>query len=1057
MSKRFETSLSGGINNNTRKDLLNPTQVVDSRNLLVLENGSLSVGGNAVYDPSIITDFGDAKKFWLWRPFRKPYFRYSTVNYRTTDFLVYVFYKEGTTNYVTVRGVVNDGSGDHYVSQAPPLNNEIKVEVSQEPSIAFSGNRMTIVDGIDGTFSRFIEIDEDGIFITSEVGVNAPIYPIVPLTQEDTGTPNIGIGAESGSFFGYIATFVDKFGVESNPSPMLYNTSEFIGGDDQQAYRNEVFSPLRFIRGVDLSLSLINNDPNISDVEKINLYRSDGLYSESAFVPTEFSLIATIPLASSYSDYNSVGIDSKAVSYENDNQVRAEGIVAANTRLFITNTNNEVKFPIPYPKYIKIDIANPNSKTYINGVIKIFITGNIPIDFPAEPDLGVATDERDLYRFFHSDLTTPIPCLYKYDGANKTPTYHLRIPVLTAGTTTSIYLAYYPTGSMPILPTGWDKPYLGYPEQMDVTTLANFKEDSGDSYIQRYLVKDENNRIVLGGNLEDNGFSKDSLSYNNITFDNTVFLCRYENSIQDRLNVLTFDNTLSQIVTKDNLLSPKLPSVYTAYGWFNLAVDDMDIDSNKYYQIMGEVFDDDRDDGLFLYASKLSSQVIRFTLLEWDQGSETLLTPSLELDFGLYLNRFISWFIYMSVDSITGKIFLHVRGINQQGSVVEDYKSISFTFSQVAEFEDRWFYLGEFSNFAPPTIPPKYNVINQVTDFHFHEGLYVDTPSSVNNIADGRVIFDNARIGYDYDSSIVTNENMTFNDDEEISGIASSEGMLRWSDQAGLVFPTLNELQIGSKIIKVVPRIGAKNEYTSILDIYAENGIYILQIDNLSSATTLIPLTGDANSYVLINKYAVVRVGSSNYFLSKEGLIRQTGESFSNLTGLIINAEFDRIAYIKKYNAIGLRETGGQYLWLYDIKREIFTKHNIFIESFSDIDENDFNVIEDNGEMSLYPSTSFDISTVQVVTRTFYLENADLLRFRIEYLSEDSGTMRIISNYNQVPPAEYGVGLDIDLTINSGEWYYVPNGFRCESFYMILNGFSGIGKIEYEVKPRGRR
>jgi len=1058
--KRFENALSGGINNNTRPDLLGESQVVDSNNLIVDKNGVLTIGGDAVYDASLITDYANSVKFWLWRPFRKPYFYSGGTKYQATEFLVYVFYDEGNSK-VKIGGFVNNGTSDVYAYFNLSASTRTEIDVVAEPAIAFSGNRMTIVDGVNGTFARFVEINSDGEFIESEVGVDAPTHFVELTNQTGTSVEDTGIAVPDGSFFGYVITYEDEFGIESNPSPIMYNTSTFIDGEDQLSHKDDTFNPTEFISGTTLTIADFGLQ-DLSDIERINIYRSSGLYTESAFAPSVFSFIKSIPVAEFYTDFNVLGVDAKEISYENDNKVRADDITPANTTLFLTNTTNEVKFPIAYTKYFKLKIDNVNSRTYVNGIIKVSLHGDTPVGFPAEPNNEVIPFSTNSFRFYYEDLTTPIPCLYLFSLDASTgityPTYHLRIPKLTGNSTTTIYVAY--DTILPTVSTEQEKGYMGALFQMTTDSVADFLADSGNHYISRYNVKDENNLVVLGGSHQDNAFYSGSRVSEFGGYDATKELCLYENIILDRKGAETISDTKGFIRTTDNFLPTKVPAIYTAYAWFNLDINWGGTSyPTPYFQVMGEVLDDDGDDGMYLYARETSSTTIQFVMVEWDNDDYSCLSSTITITDTTPHNS-IRFFICMSVDSVAGETYLYINSVNSNMGVQEAEASNTFTFSQSSANEQRWFKIGQHDNFyirydGDGTGVYLRNCVAAVTDVHYHENLYIDDIARARNIADGRVVFDTAFIGYDENLATPTNTNIEFVDEKLVINATNSTGMLRWSDAKGLVFPTLNELQVGSKIIKVVPRLGTKNDYISILDVYTENGIYILNIDKLSSETKLTPLTGNINSYILKDKHSIVRVGNANYFISTEGLIRQAGESFENLTGLLIDAEFESIAYIKKYDAIGLLSISG--LWLYDIKRGIFTKQQIPINSFSDIDKDGYNVIEHNDGLWLYPITDLSIEHTFIKTKTYYVENADLLRFRVEFTDYYHMLIKIVSNYAQIPPAIYGDGYLTNGDLNSGEWYYLPNGFRVESFHMEFNGLNGIGKIEYETKNRGRR
>jgi hypothetical protein len=99
----------------------------------------------------------------------------------------------------------------------------------------------------------------------------------------------------------------------------------------------------------------------------------------------------------------------------------------------------------------------------VNGVFTLYLTSSIlPSDFPTLPTSIGVTEEIDLYRFFMSDFTTPIPTLFQNTTSGLY--YILRIPIIYSNSINIIYLAYYPTTSPIPAPAGsiWFYNFMGH-------------------------------------------------------------------------------------------------------------------------------------------------------------------------------------------------------------------------------------------------------------------------------------------------------------------------------------------------------------------------------------------------------------------------------------------------------------------------------------------------------------------------------------------------------------------------------------------------------------------
>lgn len=1069
--KHMITSLAGGLIETVRPDLLNDGQVQICNNMKVDTLGVLI----PVNDLSSISELDGYNYVWLWRMYKKPYVYNGTEIVESPYNYVYLCYNssEGTLDML---GYYNLGSTK---TPAPTLQfktgdgtyGAISITVAQKPSLALTNMRCTIVDGVGGNNARYIEIDDDNNVIFSDVGVIQPEPLLAQNGKENTSATNIGIGDIQGTFYGYCFTFVDTLGVESNPSPIHFNISNFIGGD-QQIYRGDFESAEAFVKGVKLLTEIITTTHSdyMENIEKINIYRTASLYTESTLEVGQFRYVGSSLIGSEIIDYNSDDFSGSIVSYENDNTIKGEESVTVGNMIMVTDAINNLAFPLAYPKYIKIKLSNKNSRNYINGIFTLYLSDSmLPSDFPTLPTSSGVTGEISLYRFFMSDFTTPIPTSYQVTTTSNL-IYSLRIPIIYSNNENIIYLAYYPTGSAnpsPLITSVWNKYMMGRIDYLSYRYIDDFY-DEGDTFVKRNTVKDERDRLVLGGSNADNAYSFDTCDITDIEY----APLSWENLPYDRTfgtGGLNFTNIgTSAIKTKVGFIDSSVNPVYSAYGFFKLDYDNMETYvsavNQRRYLVFGDVYGNKKGFGLFV--TKGNGHLI-FGVFNLDSSDISEANPiDNSYSFGniTHTSGLFSCFIFISIDRAGKKVSWYIS--NLIGDVLS---------GEITDFPDMYsggrsaFVVGRDVNLQvvwyPASIPPAQQsdtAIKYLTDFHYQENLYLNDSKLIENIKNGFPIFDVSPLGVvDYTANPPVNNNITIEDAKSVTETVS-QGTIRWSDNAGLVFPTLNELVVGREVIKIVPRLGSKDAYESIVDVYTKNGIYILSIDKLSSTTNLIPLTGESGTFILQNKDSIVTVDSSNYFVSNNTLYQQTGESFTDLSSGKVNIDCDKVTYFPEYKAIGMAKTGNSSVLMYDVEKSIYFKQDINgVLDFAGVSEDGKRmVIFDTSVKTL--SDSLVTTGLKVKSKRFYVGLASLIRFNIEFESRGQDYLFTVrSIFENTPRIKKFAYIETDgaiaLNIDSNKWYHFPNGLICEYFELELFNYRGIKKIEIEYRPRGRR
>ncbi|NLV87582.1 MAG: hypothetical protein GX025_10280, partial [Clostridiales bacterium] len=908
----------------------------------------------------------------------------------------------------------------------------ISITVAQKPSLALTNMRCTIVDGVEGNNARYIEIDEEG-----SVNVDSVISEIIPqqtITEfQELSEQENGIGIESGHFFGYRTTFVDLFGVEGRPSPLIYNNTRFENEKTQQVYSGFNYSGSLISKSQKFILNNFIKMGNLGDnVSKVNIYRSEAKYTQGFLPPTGCTFIDSKSkqaigdsyVDASYNDGSGGSVDTNILP-----TMKADTLTIAGQTLLVTGTKGNISFPIDYNRYVKIIITNDNSRNYINCVIKLNTGDVLPSDLSSLGHKG--------YRFYMDDFITPIPC------ANESGSYfHLRIPIIYSRTDTVIYLAYYPDTVAECAYPPEHKTYMsGYPFNLNNVNLLNFYEETGQRFNNRYNIKDEQDVIVLGGDHLDNAYSAGSTELSNNVQISTI--SSSDSSPNYVHKYYGFPDYPSNVITLTGEESIKIPSgilqndtsvSYTFYGYFVL-----NTTSSERTTIFCDFADGDSVGINYRYVG--TNIVFSFVVNNSSPGGFS--------DVSLNGGQNSHYFIYCSVSKKSSQTTCYIKNLGNGEE--RYYKGSTGRLFTTREVPSRSFHI------HGSTIDVPKDTALMFSDLHFHDGMYLSNKTFIENICNTGNVFDTGFIGYNGE----TLKNISIEEPKDISA-QTSIGTIRWSDNAGLTFPTLNELVVGREVIKIVPRLGSKDAYESIVDVYTKNGIYILSIDKLSSASNLIPLTGESGTFILQNKDSIVTVDSSNYFVSNNTLYQQTGESFTDLSSGKVNIDCDKVTYFPEYKAIGMAKTGNSSVLMYDIEKSIYFKQDINgVLDFADVSEDGKRmVIFDTSVKTL--SDSLVTTGLKVKSKRFYVGLASLIRFNIEFeFKRQDSLFTIRSIFENTPRIKKFAYIETDgaiaLNIDSNKWYHFPNGLICEYFELELFNYRGIKKIEIEYRPRGRR
>ena len=578
MAKHALPILTGGLNEVTRSDLIDSSQLQVCDNYEVVGDGVLRKRkGASEYDNGEIITLKEAidgvfdSVIYISEPYYPPK---KLTDHRqqgeepvemSGDFILFVF-------GITPSGVYQlhafsewTGLWDHTFSTTIGSTNNLSdmltnagvVYTSESDIEIFIGaNSVNVVDGVNRAHS--VAIDPDGIMSAGISGIPAPTNRARTerLTSWEAGMwesdPSASRLSEPG-LFQCTYTVVSKTGEESNPSPLsetlnLQYFKKDIDGIEEQWIDKITVKDLSV---PDVSQSILDNLKYFKIYMRVIKY-SEGLGVESLELTEQFEIINKKDNNGNVLSSGSTGNDyiltvevepGNLASYENDVAPVAKTGAELGGITMLGNIKTKLKFPWDFQYFHNIRIANKDSKSYVDAVVRIRLwdkdatetSGVTPIEnfvvddwITEDSGLGYLNSfNLSQIRLFDQDTTTPLKVLYNgiHDNSNYntngTDDYidlYVEIPYFTAGSDHTIYLCWTPgdVGSEEALvekiaDTGYD----GVPDIYNVepgTISSNpplyWDEEAGFKYGMFFQNKYHNNlmqsvfkpRGVMSGN-----------------------------------------------------------------------------------------------------------------------------------------------------------------------------------------------------------------------------------------------------------------------------------------------------------------------------------------------------------------------------------------------------------------------------------------------------------------------------------------------------------------------------------------------------------------------------
>ena len=213
------TDFSKGVNNKIDAEFIGGGFVAEAENVEYNHSSILSKRyGVETFDSELDTAIANLgitlSKFWIWYPSTMP-------TDAEGDYVVVVY---GTNKLYVLKKQDNS-----WTPKQIEITN-VNYTDSSLP-VAFIGNKFLIADSVNK--GHYVEVDKDGNLVYGILGIPAPINKISvspywnknEYVSTNTEIIDTGMGIERGNILQLVYTVEDKYGNESNPSPVSTYTN----------------------------------------------------------------------------------------------------------------------------------------------------------------------------------------------------------------------------------------------------------------------------------------------------------------------------------------------------------------------------------------------------------------------------------------------------------------------------------------------------------------------------------------------------------------------------------------------------------------------------------------------------------------------------------------------------------------------------------------------------------------------------------------------------------------------------------------------------------------
>jgi len=923
-----------------------------------------------------------------------------------------------------------------------------------------SYDKVLVADNVN--MGRYISVNKDNDVEYGILGIEAPtgIVEISSVATDnkyaDIDDTDTGMTVERGNILQYCYTVEDKYGAESNPSPITTNTAMMFKYPDATTTAGfKYYWKSATIK----NLSVAQYTPTQRKTLKyVNLYRRDIAFKEGT-IGSSFRLVKRIPLgdANIISTVDSSSANLQDISYDKGVCPASPQMIETNDIVYLAGTKTETMlFPFKFDKYCEITITNNNGIDYVEPVIAMQWTAE---------EVGIDTwdDYLDVsmrkVRLFHSDMATPIPVIYQRTGEQLK--VYAKLPSLTMETANKLYLT-FADSSEGVTDSSWDSYTNGRFFNYNVDTWDNqvvFGVNNPLSIKHRIATRapqswDEISTYASLYNLSDMNAPGLVKNYADA---NTVYT---PYSTISRMTAYPYND--KQVIAINNYRMRCAPDYhYGDYVKYSLV---SVVKSPTMFIFEGRIVAFGLAGGTTEYFHFLKCGNLKFyiyhsyttdkTYLKVYTGTATAVIIE-EIPNTNVLDAFdIKMAVYLSGTKIT----IRYNFQNYTG-----YKEI--TVGDITLSSDVYLFA---PNRDVSTSPTSISNSNHVSRFDVIEM----PPLSANDIilatycAKAGITYFQYGIGADGETptDLWTNTNISY--EPKTIKTENNQNQVSWSDIGGQTFSTLafKKFKEPVQAIIVAPSF-MRMQYQNTIIVFTRNTInrIVLSDDIKSLAADAGNVVEEYKSNGLFAKHSLVSGGGSLYWLSETGVMQWNQDTFGNLSYGIID-----IPIHQNYIAVWI-SANSQYLlhdktsglsYVYHANTKAWTMFSgMGFDMFGSLDlgssETNKLLLGKEGErfttFSEYPGTDNATNVdFKITTKQFFIGNLRPLRFRGIWDKMSVPTSVKALTYNHRLSSE--VIEKETLSPIRYEWIYISNGFWGEYVQISLDNVEGLTTLDVDIK-----
>ena len=987
----------------------------------------------------------EIKSFAIWYPSRKP-------TNMSSDKIYLVH--SGSDLYVVY------WSGLSWVKQA--VFTDVPVDATVDYSTGFG--RAVIADGTNPT--RFIEINKQLELIYGNIGIEAPRYmPSVSLAGADnayaeTSETDTGMTIERGNILQYCYTVEDKYGVESNPSPIVSEQSLMWKYPDPTSVTGYKYYWRR------AKLEGLRADQYPAEVRArlkyFNIYRRDIEFLEGT-VSTQFRLIYRKPIAfgtnETYTDTSAE--DYGTISYDKLPAPPAEYIVEANSIVYLGGVKTDgLKLPFGFDDIYSIKITNNNSIDYVNCVVSAVLSLGASVNTYIQ-------NNPSKVRVFDSDLVTPLAV--NYSIANQQLYVWLRLPVLDRNTVKTIYFCIANTASgvtddswnsyrygkfFPITSGSWSQQKVFSPihrvrsDKVLINTVAAYAGAPTSTYIEN-----------LANGLNTGQINEEA----DVSIVDGASTQPYLFHIDGHYIAAEENEDLSAIDYTINPLADSVTMVVTGKINKDIFGYDADYVTEKYIKRICRV---GRLNICFYKPSfgfGLVEPAEAFAIGIFNNGFGnagavpanyryvSILKGIYELPTGIVSSGRYDLNIAFSYKN-TGQYRIVVRN-NTTGDILHES---SGTF-----VEDGMKNLIQDTNLKPALLSLK-DANDLIFKFEVYDGVFAESTEQLINYINMYPVYPSQVIGGRLDS-IPNNTSIAITKLTEFDLNPSNEkNRLYWSDITGHYFNALDFVSVNEpiKALLAAPSF-LKYQYQNTVIIFTRNSVnrFVLTDDLSRMAQRPDSVIPEYTSGGLYAEASVIYAFNSIMWLSESGVMLWNPEGIANISKGIIDIPIDA-------DAVGAYYAPNNQYWLYCPTTKItYVYHflNNAWTTFTEIEyvqtrqlnlgedmDNNLVMLDADGILHEYP-TSIRAKQVQTIkTKQYRIDNHKPFRYRCRWDADVEPASVKATTYNSLAATPM-----IESVTDKPQrfsWILLPNGFWGEYIQFEITGSESLTGIDIDIK-----